>query len=386
MMETYKKLLEELNQSGNLRSLPPIEPQGKWIIRDGRRMLNLSSNDYLGLSRDTRLRKEFLTRAMEEYLPLSSASSRLLTGNFPAYTELEELLASSYGKESALVFNSGYHANVGILPALADKDTLILADKLVHASLIDGIRLSGAAYKRFRHQDYEQAEHILQNSAHTYKRIILVTESIFSMDGDIADLQRLVRIKKQYPNTLLYVDEAHAIGVRGKRGLGIAEESGTLRDIDLLVGTFGKALASMGAFVVCSRLLHDVLVNRMRPLIFSTALPPLQVAWTSHIFRLLPRMEDRRTHLKKLSALVAQALQGQGGEISSSHIIPYIVHDSEACLRLAESLQRKGFYCLAIRPPTVPQGTSRLRLSLTADMEEADIENFIANKVSIGDF
>lgn len=386
MMETYKKLLEELNQSGNLRSLPPIEPQGKWIIRDGRRMLNLSSNDYLGLSRDTRLRKEFLTRAMEEYLPLSSASSRLLTGNFPAYTELEELLASSYGKESALVFNSGYHANVGILPALADKDTLILADKLVHASLIDGIRLSGAAYKRFRHQDYEQAEHILQNSAHTYKRIILVTESIFSMDGDIADLQRLARIKKQYPNALLYVDEAHAIGVRGKRGLGIAEESGTLQDIDLLVGTFGKTLASMGAFVVCSRLLHDVLVNRMRPLIFSTALPPLQVAWTSHIFRLLPRMEDRRTHLKKLSALVAQALQGQGGEISSSHIIPYIVHDSEACLRLAESLQRKGFYCLAIRPPTVPQGTSRLRLSLTADMEEVDIENFIANKVSIGDF
>ena len=386
MMETYKKLLEELNQSGNLRSLPPIEPQGKWIIRDGRRMLNLSSNDYLGLSRDTRLRKEFLTRAMEEYLPLSSASSRLLTGNFPVYTELEELLASSYGKESALVFNSGYHANVGILPALADKDTLILADKLVHASLIDGIRLSGAAYKRFRHQDYEQAEHILQNSAHTYKRIILVTESIFSMDGDIADLQRLARIKKQYPNALLYVDEAHAIGVRGKRGLGIAEESGTLQDIDLLVGTFGKTLASMGAFVVCSRLLHDVLVNRMRPLIFSTALPPLQVAWTSHIFRLLPRMEERRTHLKKLSALVAQALQGQGGEISSSHIIPYIVHDSEACLRLAESLQRKGFYCLAIRPPTVPQGTSRLRLSLTADMEEVDIENFIANKVSIGDF
>ena len=310
----------------------------------------------------------------------------LLTGNFPVYTELEELLASSYGKESALVFNSGYHANVGILPALADKDTLILADKLVHASLIDGIRLSEAAYKRFRHQDYEQAEHILQNSAHTYKRIILVTESIFSMDGDIADLQRLVRIKKQYPNALLYVDEAHAIGVRGKRGLGIAEESGTLWDIDLLVGTFGKALASMGAFVVCSRLLHDMLVNRMRPLIFSTALPPLQVAWSSHIFRLLPRMEDRRTHLKKLSALVAQALQGQGGEVSSSHIIPYIVHDSEACLRLADSLQRKGFYCLAIRPPTVPQGTSRLRLSLTADMEEVDIENFIANKVSIGDF
>ena len=372
-METYKVLLETLERAGNLRSLPLIEPYDKWIIRDGRKMLNLSSNDYLGLSRDMQLRKEFLTRAMEEYLPLSSTSSRLLTGNYPVYTELEEALASAYGKESALVFNSGYHANVGILPALADKETLILADKLVHASLIDGIRLSGATYKRFRHQDYEQAEQILQASVRTYKRIILVTESIFSMDGDIADLHRLVRLKQEYPNVLLYVDEAHAIGVRGKTGLGIAEESGTLPDIDLLVGTFGKALASMGAFVACSRLLHDVLVNRMRPLIFSTALPPLQVAWTSYLFQLLPHMEERRKHLQRLSASVAQALQGKGGEISSSHIIPYIVKDSEDCLRLAEFLQRKGFYCLAIRPPTVPQGTARLRLSITADMDEENI-------------
>ena len=372
-METYKVLLDTLERAGNLRSLPLIEPQGKWIIREGRKMLNLSSNDYLGLSRDRQLRKEFLTRAMEEYLPLSSTSSRLLTGNYPVYTELEEALASAYGKESALVFNSGYHANVGILPALADKETLILADKLVHASLIDGIRLSGATYKRFRHQDYEQAEQILQASVRTYKRIILVTESIFSMDGDIADLHRLVRLKQEYPNVLLYVDEAHAIGVRGKTGLGIAEESGTLPDIDLLVGTFGKALASMGAFVACSRLLHDVLVNRMRPLIFSTALPPLQVAWTSYLFQLLPHMEERRKHLQRLSASVAQALQGKGGEISSSHIIPYIVKDSEDCLRLAEFLQRKGFYCLAIRPPTVPQGTARLRLSITADMDEENI-------------
>lgn len=372
-METYKVLLETLERTGNLRSLPLIEPYDKWIIRDGRKMLNLSSNDYLGLSRDMQLRKEFLTWAMEEYLPLSSTSSRLLTGNYPVYTELEKALASAYGKESALVFNSGYHANVGILPALADKETLILADKLVHASLIDGIRLSGATYKRFRHQDYEQAEQILQASVRTYKRIILVTESIFSMDGDIADLHRLVRLKQEYPNVLLYVDEAHAIGVRGKTGLGIAEESGTLPDIDLLVGTFGKALASMGAFVACSRLLHDVLVNRMRPLIFSTALPPLQVAWTSYLFQLLPHMEERRKHLQRLSASVAQALQGKGGEISSSHIIPYIVKDSEDCLRLAEFLQRKGFYCLAIRPPTVPQGTARLRLSITADLDEENI-------------
>ena len=374
-METYKVLLETLERAGNLRSLPLIEPHDKWIIRDGRKMLNLSSNDYLGLSRDMQLRKEFLTRAMEEYLPLSSTSSRLLTGNYPVYTELEEALASAYGKESALVFNSGYHANVGILPALADKETLILADKLVHASLIDGIRLSGATYKRFRHQDYEQAKQILQASVRTYKRIILVTESIFSMDGDIADLHRLVRLKQEYPNVLLYVDEAHAIGVRGKTGLGISEESGTLPDIDLLVGTFGKALASMGAFVACSRLLHDVLVNRMRPLIFSTALPPLQVAWTSYLFQLLPHMEERRKHLQRLSASVAQTLQGKGGEISSSHIIPYIVRDSEACLRLAEFLQRKGFYCLAIRPPTVPQGTARLRLSITADLDEENIRS-----------
>ena len=390
-MDNYQFMsdkLRTLEAQGNLRRLPQVRFEGRYALSpEGRRMLNLSSNDYLGLAADEELRSEFLATLGSATFRPTSSSSRLLTGNWPVYDELEAELARLYGREAALTFGSGYHANAGILPAVADARTLILADKLVHASLIDGIRLAAPARAiRYRHNDLGQLERLLDEYCATYERVIVVTESVFSMDGDRADLSALVDLKRRHAGVLLYVDEAHAFGVYGPTGLGCAEQAGCVGEIDFLVGTFGKALASMGAFVVCSRLLHDVLVNRMRPLIFSTALPPLQVAWTSHIFRLLPRMEDRRTHLKKLSALVAQALQGQGGEISSSHIIPYIVHDSEACLRLADSLQRKGFYCLAIRPPTVPQGTSRLRLSLTADMEEVDIENFIANKVSIGDF
>ena len=198
---------------------------------------------------------------------MSSSSSRLLTGNFRVYDTLEERLAAMYGRESALVLSSGYHMNTGILPALCDKGTLILADKLVHASLIDGIRLSGARCIRYRHQDYSQ----------DCDRIIIVTESIFSMDGDTAPLQRLVEIKRRCGKVMLYVDEAHAVGVRGERGLGLAEECGCIGDIDLLCGTFGKALASVGAYVICDSIIKEYLVNRMRTLIFTTAMPPVNL-------------------------------------------------------------------------------------------------------------
>ena len=205
-MKDYNDILEKLRASSNLRSLPDIVHRGKWIEKEGQTMLNLSSNDYLGLSYRQDLRDEFIEQLQESGLPFSSSSSRLLTGNFMVYTELEELMA-----------NRGYHANTGILPALTDKQSLILADKLVHASIIDGILLSGAPYQRYRHNDYEHLEQLLAKYVHAYEQIIIVTESIFSMDGDIADLGRLVSLKKRYPNIWLYVDEAHAIGVRGKR-------------------------------------------------------------------------------------------------------------------------------------------------------------------------
>lgn len=217
-----------------------------------------------------------------------------MTGNFTVYTELEQLLAERFNREAALLFNSGYHANTGILPALADKQTVILADKLVHASIIDGILLSGVPFQRYRHNDYNHLETLLKRFSGECEQLFIVTESIFSMDGDIADLRRLVELKKTYPNVVLYVDEAHAIGVRGKNGLGIAEEQGCIADIDLLVGTFGKALASMGAYVICDRTIREYLVNYMRPLIFSTALPPFQIAWTRFIFERLPDFTSSR--------------------------------------------------------------------------------------------
>lgn len=189
--------------------------------KEGKRMLNLSSNDYLGLAADTALRDEFMRTLSERDFLFSSSSSRLLTGNFTVYDELERMLAEMFGASGALVFSSGYHMNTGILPAVADAHTLILADKLVHASLIDGIRLSAARCIRYRHQDYGQLEALLAKSYKDHEQIIIVTESIFSMDGDVAPLDRLVDLKKRYPGVMLYVDEAHGIGVRGRSGLGV---------------------------------------------------------------------------------------------------------------------------------------------------------------------
>lgn len=378
-MKDYNQILQQLEAAGNLRRLPEIVHQADRIEKDGRIMLNLSSNDYLGLASRTDLRDAFLDELKGSDLPLSSSSSRLLTGNFRAYRELEQLLRERFGREAALLFNSGYHANTGILPALADKQTLILADKLVHASIIDGILLSGAPFQRYRHNDYEQLETLLQKNSGRYEQVFIVTESIFSMDGDVADLRRLVELKKSYPNVCLYVDEAHAIGVRGRTGLGIAEEQDCLEEIDLLVGTFGKALASMGAYLVCSRMIREYLINTMRPLIFSTALPPAQIAWTQFLFKRLPDFQGKRNRLAETSALLANALKGKGGEISGSHIIPYIIGENEASILRAEELQRKGFYCLPVRPPTVPKGTARIRFSLTAEVTKEEIQVLINN-------
>ena len=373
-MKTYNEKLAQLAATGNLRRLPEVEHHGKWIGKDNRIMLNLSSNDYLGLASQTELHTEFLASEQARVLPFSSTSSRLLTGNYPVYTELERMISRSFNREAALIFNSGYHANTGILPALADKRTLILADKLVHASLIDGILLSGTPFQRYRHNDYEQLRRLLEKEAGQYEKVFVVTESIFSMDGDVADLSRLVALKRQYPNVWLYVDEAHAIGVRGMNGLGIAEEQACIQEIDLLVGTFGKALASMGAYVVCDQVVREYLVNTMRPLIFSTALPPIQIAWTAFIWERLTGFNDQRERLRLLSCQVSEALRGRGGEISQSHIIPFLIGESSDCVVKAEELQREGFYCLPVRPPTVPKGPARVRLSLTANMTDEEID------------
>ena len=380
---SYAAELELLGVTGSLRALPQAESRGRWISRDGRRMLNLSSNDYLGLASEQSLAEEFAdslhsTSSGGGWLPLSSSSSRLLTGNHEAYGALEERLAAMYGRESALVLSSGYHMNSGVLPALCDRKTLVLADKLVHASLIDGIRLCEGRCVRFRHQDYAQVESILEKEAEAYERIFIVTESIFSMDGDLAPLQRLVEIKRRWPSVMLYVDEAHAVGVRGANGLGLAEECGCIGDIDLLCGTFGKALASVGAYVVCDRVIKEYLVNKMRTLIFTTALPPVNVAWSLFIMERLQRFGGRRVHLDRISSMLREAFALRGMQMpSGSHIIPMIIGSSADAVLRAEDMQRHGFYVLPIRPPTVPEGTSRLRFSLTAALKEEDIAKLI---------
>lgn len=373
----FSNELSRLEHSGNIRSLKTVEHDGSYIVVGGNRMLNLSSNDYLGLASDGRLFDDFIASMPGEGLQMSSSSSRLLTGNFKEFDELEGLLASSFGAEGALFFNSGYNMNMGILPAVSDSSTLILADKLVHASLIDGIRLSSAKCIRYRHLDYAQLEGLVEKYVSVYPRIIIVTESIFSMDGDIADLARLVGIKRRHDGIMLYVDEAHAIGVRGATGLGIAEEQGCIGDIDFLCGTFGKALCSVGAYVVCRKLLRDYLINKMRPFIFTTALPPMNVAWTSYIFSRLPDFGERRKHLDDISTRLRDALSRTKGCVSQSHIVPLILGTSDAAVARAAELQGKGFYVLPLRPPTVPEGTSRLRFSLTASIGDNDMARLI---------
>ena len=378
-MDVFKQQLEKLSTQNQYRSIPDLVHQGRYIMRENRKMLNMSSNDYLGLASNENLRQSFLQQYGDNFPSFTSSSSRLLTGNFPVYTDLEQLIAQCFQRESALLFNSGYHANLGILPALTTTKSLILADKLVHASMIDGIRLSQCEFFRYRHNDYEHLKSLLEKNAGKFDRTFIVTESVFSMDGDVADLNYLAQLKTQFPNTYLYVDEAHAIGVYGKNGLGIAEQANVIADIDLLVGTFGKALASMGAYVVCDQILKECLINQMRPLIFSTALPPFNVAWTHFIFERLPQFSKERTHLEQLSAFLRQEVEHRTQIMpSQTCIVPYILGENEATLAKAKALQEQGYYCLPIRPPTVPKGTSRIRLSLTADMTMDEVKQFVA--------
>ena len=378
-MNTFQYQIEQLKAQSQYRVIPDLIHQGRYILRDGQKMLNMSSNDYLGLATNEALRQAFLAQYQGVLPPFTSSSSRLLTGNFPIYTDLEQLIAQRFQREAALLFNSGYHANLGILPALTTSKSLILADKLVHASMIDGIRLSQCQFFRYRHNDYVHLRQLLEKNAGKFDRTFIVTESVFSMDGDVANLPRLVELKKQFPNTYLYVDEAHAIGVYGEKGLGIAEQYNVLAEIDLLVGTFGKALASMGAYVVCDQVLRDCLINHMRPLIFSTALPPINVAWSHFIFERLPQFSPERKHLAQLSEFLRHKVALRT-EIMPSQtcIVPYILGENDLTLAKAKQLQAQGYYCLPIRPPTVPKGTSRIRLSLTADMTKDEVQQFVS--------
>ena len=393
--------LVQLKDKQQYRKLPNIEHQGRYVISEGNTLLNIASNDYLGLGGDAELQREFFEclQHQQAHLPkMSATSSRLLTGNDAQLQALEDELQAWYESatgidrtttKSALVFNSGYHANIGLLPALTalPVKTLILADKLVHASMIDGIKLSVSKrclYRRYRHNDYEHLAALLAQVEEDVERIIIVTESIFSMDGDRADLPALVALKALDSRIELYIDEAHAVGVLGAQGLGLAEETNTLADIDYLVGTFGKAFASVGAYILCDEVVKSWLINQMRPLIFSTALPPINHAWTRFILAKMPQLQTRREHLAQISLQLSQAISSEyrvpsslATPIYESPIVPYILGDNARTMTKAKQLQDAGFYALPIRPPTVPANTSRIRLVLNAAITYDECERLI---------
>ncbi len=364
MYEDYQNILEELKNHSHFRSLRDVAGKDeKFIYYRGKKLLNLSSNNYLNFADNSSLTREFLEVVGDKY-SFGSASARLLTGTLPVYNELENLLANLYGKDSALLYNSGYHANVGISSALNKKGDVIFSDKLNHASIIDGMQLSQGKFFRFPHNDMEALEKLLIRERENYNDAFIVTESVFSMDGDIADLDKIVELKKKY-NCGLIIDEAHAFGVFGQRGLGVAEELNLIKDVDLIVGTFGKAVGSMGAFVVGSRVLIDYLINKSRSFIFSTALPPINIAFSKWIIETqFPKTLQKRRRMLEIAKNMG----------SQSHIIPVIVGENKDTVDLCEVLFHNGYFTLPIRPPTVPVGTSRIRLSLTCEIEEDELD------------
>ena len=368
MNPSYSDILDTLRTEGNFRRIPEESPAGAELV-------DLSSNDYLGLAARADLRERFFTDMARSPLPMTSSASRLLSGRQREYDSLENLLAGLYGRP-CLLFNSGYHANTGMMQALAAGRTLIVADRLVHASIIDGITLSKAPFTRFRHNDLDHLEKILAKEAAAHDRVLIVVESVYSMDGDRADIRRLAEIKRRWPNALLYVDEAHAFGVEGPQGLGLALESGCFSDVDVMMGTFGKACASFGAFCAVSPLLRDYLVNRARSLIFSTSLPPASVAWTQFMVETFLGMDAEREHLRTLGERLQSHLQPLSPRfpVTASHIQPLVIGSARQTVTLSEKLRENGFKVLPIRTPTVPPGTERLRISLSAALQLSDID------------
>jgi 8-amino-7-oxononanoate synthase len=358
-MDKYSEQMQALKSNGNYRLLPPLETTG---------LFDLCSNDYLGINSDAALLEEFLENYNKDFA-FSSTSSRLLSKSLTQHLRFEQLIEQSYQTEAALVYNSGYHANIGILSALPGKKDLIIADKLIHASVIDGAKLSQADFMRYKHLDYVHLKQILTKYRSNYENVFIVSESIFSMDGDVAKLKQLIEIKESF-NCYLYIDEAHALGIRGDKGLGCVEESDCISQVDFIVGTMGKAMASVGAFVTCKQVFKEYLINHSRAFIFSTALPPINMAWSCFVFERIQEMAQEREHLRKISKQFADVLNIK----SYSHIIPFIVGSNEGAITKSMELKKEGFHILPIRYPTVPKGTARLRFSLCAHMDMNDLK------------
>jgi 8-amino-7-oxononanoate synthase len=339
--------------------------------------VNLNSNDYLGFAADPRLRKAVLA-AVASASALGGTGSRLLSGNAPEWEEVERTFAAFAGTEAALYFGSGYAANVGLLRSLLKPGDMVFSDAQNHASIIDGIRFSGAAKIIYPHRDFASLTNALRERANWPGAKVIVSETVFSMEGDVAPLEDLLNLAREHGASIV-LDEAHAVGVCGPEGRGIAAERVRERGILAVVHTCGKALASAGAFVCGTKALREYLINRARTFIFSTAMPPYVARQIEAALALARAAESERTHLREISALLRQGLTAHGFDCgtSSTHIVPVILGTNEAALHFASELQRSGFAVRAIRPPTVPVGAARIRFSLTSGITVAQIHALV---------
>ena len=381
MRDLFAEQLEALRARSLDRHLREISSaQGPEIEVAGRRLINFSSNDYLGLANDSRLREAAIA-AIGEF-GVGAGASRLISGTQSPHVRLESALAKWKGTEAALCFSSGYTAALGTIPALVTKNDVVLLDKLCHASLIDGAKLSGAILRIFPHNHLGKLESHLEwaQREHAGKRILIVTESIFSMDGDRAPLRELVELKKRF-GALLMLDEAHAVGVIGRNGRGRAAEENLNHDVDVQMGTLSKALGASGGYICGSRILIEWLVNRGRSFIYSTAQSPAiaAAALAAVDFLSSAEGEERRLLLWKQINLMREllpvnAMNKKRGDASSA-IFPWIAGDEQAALELSRALQKERFLVPAIRYPTVARGAARLRITVTASHEENQIRS-----------
>lgn len=386
MMNSYQQELDALSAEDRFRHCRVVTPdEGALCVVEGRSVVNFSSNNYLGLAQDPRL-KAAAVNAIEQY-GVGSGAARLISGTNELYEALEEDIARFKSAETALVFNSGYQANVGLLQALVGPKDWVFCDKLNHASLVDGCLLSGARWTRYRHLDLNHLEDRLRQAdakASPSCKKWIVTDSLFSMDGDSVDLQALVTLAEQYGAALL-VDEAHATGVYGSRepskpsrNSGLSEYFGVSQRVDLQMGTLSKGLGGFGAYVAGSKILIDTLVNRARSFIFSTALPPPVIGAAIKAVELVQTDEsmkqalwDNVACLRRLAAQAGLPLQ------SESPVFPLVLGDAPKTMAVCRKLLEAGYFVQGIRPPTVPEGTARLRITLSAAHTPVQIEGLV---------
>lgn len=375
MERKIEKALEDRRQHGLLRGLRTAEHLGRGRIRvDGREYVDLSSNDYLGLASHPGV----ILAAEKSSSPVfGSGASRLMTGTGALHASLEEKIAVFKGKEAALVFNSGYQANVGVISALMTREDVVFSDRLNHASIIDGIKLSGAKLVRFRHNDATHLEELLIKERGAHKNAMIITETVFSMDGDIAPVKAIAALKDRY-ECVLMVDEAHATGVFGATGAGLLEDLGISDGVDIAMGTFSKAFGSFGAYVAVSNDMRDYLINTCRSFIYSTALPHFVIAANMAALDVVKKEQHRRISLLENAEFLRGSLSQKGFNVKGkSQIIPVIIGDNHRTVKLSDALRDKGYWTTPVRPPTVPEGESRLRISLSYEHSRDVLERFV---------